>query len=430
MRYFTLVFICIFFSCSTENSITDKPTPNNNANVAKSILDKDIDIDTAIKNGDLLMQKQVTVSKFDSEVYAHDSKLIIDKGIGYCAYYGNDLKSGEAEKGQSVRLSVFNIKNPSERKVFDVFKENFNYKTLVTDPNLPCYTPVLFLTDEGKIRILSKVYEKNVQKYYYRDFSPDTETFSDPQICKLAIANSKELVDFDIFNVKSHLKYLFGNDYQLKSDYMFATSEPIKIENGSMIGLTVGIFTADWKADQGTTILLKTFDFGKTFECSGAPDSRKIDPKYSSQCVEGAFSFITGNDMIMIGRNSLGGIVECYSHDGGETFNIPISLNEYCGFNARATKPNLMKIKGGYLTMWNINESFGDYTDRTILDVRYSKDENMCNSKLKIRIKNAFGCHYPSLFVYNEEYYLTYTTDSRRFNKKSTGEIVFVKLDL
>jgi hypothetical protein len=429
MKYYIYILTLLLFSCSADSTVITPPIVKN-PDTVPSILDQDIDIDTAIKNGDLLMQKQVTVSKFDTEIYAHDSKLLIKDGIGYCAYYGNDSKSIESAKGQIVRLSIFDIKNPGRKEVYDVFKENYTYNSLTTDENQPCYSPVLFLTEENTIRVLSKVYEKKEQKYYYRDFSPITMTFSDPQICKLIIANSNELVDFNITNIKSHLKYLFGNDYQLKTDYMFADSEPLKTETCSIIGLTVGIFTADWKTDQGTTLLLKTNDFGKTFECTGAPDSRKIDPKYNNQFVEGAFNFISENEMIMIGRNSLGGILECYSHDNGQTFDKPIALNEYCGFNSRATKPNLVKIRGGYLSIWNLNENFGGYNDRTILDIRYSKDENLCNSKLKIRIKNAYGCHYPSLFVYNNEYYLTYTTDSRRFNQNSTGEIVFAKLEL
>jgi hypothetical protein len=274
------------------------------------------------------------------------------------------------------------------------------------------------------------VYEKGIQKYYYRDYYPLTKKFSEPQVCKLTIGNSKELVDFSIINIRKHLKYLFGNDYPIKMDYMFATSEPLKIGSSSLLGLTVGIFTVDWKTDQGTTVLLKTTDSGRTFQCIGAPDPRKIDTKYNSQFVEGAIDVKSGDEMIMIGRNSLGGILESYTYDGEKTFTSPISLNSYCGFNTRAAKPNFVKIKEGYLSLWNINEYFGGYTDRTVLDISYSKSIDLCNMKLKIRIKNSYGCHYPSFIVYNNDYYLTYTTDSRRFNRNGTGEIAFVKLEL
>jgi hypothetical protein len=420
MKYFLFVLAFVFVGCSTDNAV-----------ISQSILDKEIDINSAIKNGDLLMRKQVTVSKFDSEVYAHDSKLLIYNGIGYCAYYGNDSKSEEGDKAQSIRISVFDIKNPKERKIFDVFKEDYSYTTLKTDVNQPCYTPVIFVTEENKIRILCRISEKYIQKYCYRDFSPSTETFTDPQVCQLKEPNSENLVDFNISNIRSSVKFLFGEDYNLKTSFMFATSEPVKVNKSYFLGLTVGVFTADYKTDQGTTLLLKTNDQGKTFECIGAPDPRKISSEYNNQFVEGAFDFVNAKEIVMVGRNSLGGLFKSYSFDEGKSFDTPISLNDVCKFNTMAAKPNLIKIqKGGYLSLWNIKENFGNHNVRTVLDINYSADENICNSKLKIRIKNEFGCHYPSLFVYNNEYYLTYTTDSRRFNEKSTGEIVFVKLEL
>lgn len=422
MKYILYFFAFIFFSCSSDNIV-----------VSQSLLEKEISADEAINNGNLLMQKQYTVSKSESEVYAHDSKLLIYNGVGYCAYYGNDSKSAEADKGQSIRLSVFDINKPNSRKVFDVFKENFVYSTLKTDANQPCYTPVLFLTEDHKIRVLAKVYEKFVQKYYYRDFSPETGTFSEPQICKLTLPNSDQQVDFSLFNIVKGLKFYLGSEYNLKSDFMFATSEPVKIDEGYLLGLTVGVFTVDYKTDAGTTFILKTKDFGKSFECVGVPDPRKIVSGYNNQFVEGAFDFweSNNNEMVMIGRNSLGGILQSFSYDGGKSFDIPVALNDVCGFNTMASKPNLIKLKqGGYLALWNIKENFGTKNVRTVLDIRYSKTKNLCDSKLKIRIKNEFGCHYPSLFVYENECYLTYTTDTRRFNQNSTGEIVFVKLQL
>jgi hypothetical protein len=134
----------LFINCTTNSDLAS-------FNVSKvvampSILDSDIGTDEAINNGNLLMGKQVTVSKLDTEVYAHDSKLLIYEGVGYCAYYGNDSFSAEGAKGQSVRLSIFDIANPCQKEVFDVFKENYKYDTLITDANQPCYTPVLFLT--------------------------------------------------------------------------------------------------------------------------------------------------------------------------------------------------------------------------------------------------------------------------------------------
>lgn len=433
MKILFLISILFTFSNCSSNSILDNSTLNqpNNLPVAvldSTILERNIDTTSAIKFGKALIANQVTISRSETEVYAHDSKLVILNGIGYCAYYGNDTKSAESAIGQSVRLSVFDINNPSKRKVFDAFKENYTYPTLKTDLNQPCYTPVLFITDDNKIRLLCKVYVKNVQKYYYRDFSPETETFSDPQICKILAPASVNSVDFDMDNVRTHLKHLFGNDFKLNTDFMFATSDPVLTKKGAFLGLTVGRFTVDWKTDEGVTLILKTNDFGKSFECVSAPDSRKINSKFNKHFVEGAFDFIDENEVIMIGRNSIGGILKSDSFDGGINFSAPISLNDNCKFNTLGSKPQFMKINDGILSMWNTTENYGEYNYRTVLEIRYGKSNNICGNNTKILIKNLYGCHYPSLFKYENKYYLTYTTDSRRFNRSSTGEIVFVKL--
>ncbi|MET3127330.1 hypothetical protein ABID42_002445 [Arcicella rosea] len=418
---FTLIFfipltsVC-FSSCQGE------------ALVDTFLLDENISLPQAILHGNTLMGKQVAVSKYDGEIYAHDSKILISDGIGYCVYNGNDLSTQEGVAGQTIRLSVFNIDDPHKKKIFDVFKENVEYKTLKLDKNYPCYTPVCFLTEEKKIRVLCKVYVNLVQKCYFRDFDPKTETFSDPQVSKIKINSTNELIDFDILNVRKHLKYLFGEKYQLSTDFMFLSAEPLNKGNTSYMGLTIGVFSTNWIKDSGTTILLKTNDAGKTFDLIGAPDGSSIKSKYNSQFVEGAFIFNSENELIALGRNSLGGIMYTKSTDGGYKFETPYALNEECNFNTLASKMNFIKINNGYLSVWNTRENFGNTNSRTVLEIRYGSNPKVCNNPVKIVIKNEFGCHYPSIYKYNNKYYLTYTTDSRRFNRNSTGEIAFVKL--
>lgn len=417
---------CIFFlSCNGELSASYPPIiPQDTV-----FLEKNISEAQAVKYGDEIIAKQVPVSRFEGEVYAHDSKLLIYNNIGYCAYYGNDISTHEGVEGQAIRLSIFEIDNPGRRKVIDVFKEDESYNGLILNKKMPCYTPVLFVTGDKKIRILAKVYTGWQQKYFYRDYDPIAGTLSDPKICKLFIkSNLSAPVDFDINNVRSHLNFLFGKDYELSTEAMYATSEPVFRGDYTYIGLTIGRFTANWQTDQGTTILLRTKDFGETFEMLGAPDGRTINKKYSSQFVEAAFDFNESGGLLMLGRNGLGGMMLSYNSDLGNNFSQPISLNETCNFKILASKPNLIQYDDGIITVWNTTENVGTSNVRTTLEIRYGRDSNICNNPVKIKIKNQFGCHYPSIFKYNNAYYLTYTTDSRRFNRNSTGEIVFVKL--
>ncbi len=397
--------------------------------LSQSLLDTKVEPSMAIYIGNELIKSQKTISKIDAEVYAHDSKLLIHNGIGYCAYYSNHTSTNEGAGGQSVRLSVFDINNPvASKKIYDVFEESHVYSTVKLDKNTPCYTPVLFKTADGKIRILSKIYVNHVQKYYYRDFNPETATFTEPQVCKIGNSNSKEVSDFDLSNVKGQIKSSFNNNYKLSTDYMFATTDPVITDDGTYIGLTLGKFTEDWKTDEGTTVIMRTKDAGKSFEFIGTPYPINIVPKYNKQTVEGAFLFNNSNEVLMLGRNSIGGIFLTKSIDGGNTFSTPFSLNDSCSFTSVGSKMSFVKIRDGFLSAWNTSENFGKYNVRTVLEIRYGKNSNVCGNEAKIIIKNEFGCHYPSIYKYEDSYYITYTTDTRRLNKNSTGEIVFAKL--
>ncbi len=413
-----------FSSCKDDLSLSQQIYPKDT-----TFLDRDISEEQAIKYGNELISKQVTVSRFEGETYAHDSKLLIVDGIGYCAYYGNDKSKEEGVAGQSVRMAVFDIENPQNRVVYDIFKSGVNYNNGVYfDVTHPCYTPVLFKTSSGAIRVLSMVYQKGVSKYYYRDFDINTRSISDPKICKIRIDTSSS-IDFDISNVSKKLKTIL-KDYNLATEIMGIISEPVKVDNGFLIGITIGKFTANWQSDEGTTIIAKTDDEGQSFTLLGAPDSRRISNKYNSQSVEAAFVVKNENEIIMLCRNSLGGMVLSKSVDNGFTFSQPYSLNEACNFNIRAAKPNFIKIDDGYLTIWNTRESFISTTDRTVVEIRYGKNSEICGNKIKIKIKTPYGCHYPSICKYKDSYYLTYTCDTRKLSSNSTGEIAFVKLPI
>ncbi|MBB6002412.1 sialidase family protein [Arcicella rosea] len=432
MKKLILLVIVLLFNTLGFSSCKDDLSISSQVIIPKDtvLLEKNVTKEQAIQYGDELIKKQVAISKFEGEIYAHDSKLLIVDGIGYCAYYGNDASTQEGVAGQAVRLSVFDIENPRDKVVYDVFKSGVNYSNGIKfDDEHPCYTPVLFRTKEGSIRILSKVYQKGVSKYYYRDFDIKTKNISEPKICKI-VNDNLSLIDFDIVNVRKSLKVILGENYKLSTDFMFMTSEPVRNGDSFLIGLTIGKFTVNWQTDEGTTILMKTDNAGQSFTVMGAPDSRQIATKYCLQFVEGAFDLIdnNGKNMLLIGRNSLGNIMLSGSIDGGYTFTTPYSLNQACGYNTLASKPNLIKYNEGYLSIWNTTENANNYNYRTTLEIRYGKDPSMCGNPVKIKFRNQFGCHYPSLFRYKNNFYLTYTTDSRRFNRNSTGEICFIKL--
>jgi len=60
------------------------------------------------------MDQSQIVSKFTTELYAHQSSLRIVKGVGYAVYQCNETTPMENKDGQIARIAIFNILNPDE----------------------------------------------------------------------------------------------------------------------------------------------------------------------------------------------------------------------------------------------------------------------------------------------------------------------------
>lgn len=423
------------------DNITQIGWYNNNFYVAKSLTSKpywlkvEFNIETLseITLGNQLEKSRIIVSNNSSERFAHDSKLLCFNGKGYLAYYANDDSDIEGDKNQVVRLSVFNLDKMSDKKNFDVFKPNFSYSKIQTN-YLATYTPVIFLTKNNNIRILARLYVDNQESYYYRDFNPILNTFSEPRICRIKL-NDGKVETFTTSNVEKYIDKLFPTSYKLQTskNFMFIVSESVFKSNFQYLGLTIGEFTGDKYKNVGTTLLIRTGDDAETFELLGAPNPGDIDSRYNKQFVEGSFDFTSNNEISMLGRNDLCGLMVTYSIDGGKTFSKPISLNDEFGYNTKATKPLFKNLGDGrYLTMWNIQEDYFDnklgYGDRTVLDIRIGTNKNIVGNKVKARIRSYYGCHYPSIGEDISNYYITLTGDYRRITPKNVGDISITKI--
>jgi hypothetical protein len=382
--------------------------------------------------GDKLEKKRIIISDYN-EQFTHDSKIFIKDGVGYVAYYSNVLSKDEGEKNQAIRLVVFNLQNPLEKEFYNVFQPNYKYNSIKTD-YLAAYTPIIFLTKENKIRILGRLCVNFAERYYFRDFDPVTKELSEPELCKIKNKDNS-LVDFNTKNVEKYVNNLFGIDFVVpkNKNFMFLVSENVFKGDYLYVGLTLGEFTADKLQNTGTTLLMRTKDDGKTFECMGAPDPSKIDSKYNKQFVEGAFDFTGDNEITMLGRNDVAGLMISTSIDGGMTFSNPISLNDEYGLNTKASKPLFKNMgNGNFLTIWNTQENYIDpnagYSDRTVLDIRYGNNKNIQGNKLKARVRSYNGCHYPSIANYQNDWFLTLSGGYRKITAKNVSDISILQI--
>ncbi len=53
------------------------------------------------------------MSRFTTQLYAHQASLRIVKGIGYAVYQCNESTPEENKDGQVARMAIFHILNPT-----------------------------------------------------------------------------------------------------------------------------------------------------------------------------------------------------------------------------------------------------------------------------------------------------------------------------
>lgn len=387
--------------------------------------------------GNNIKATSLTVSNKEKELFAHDSRVLIDGDMAYVAYYSNDKSIAEGERDQTVRLSTFNVNNPSVKKVYSVFEPNTKYKDLTTSYDAT-YSPMIFLTKSKKIRILARVAVKGVEKYYYRDFDPFTNIFENPKLCKLKLDNSGDLLEFNNNNIVKYMQSKFGastSQYNKPSSIYFV-NEPVYHNGLIYLGLTVGQFSAIPENNFGTTLMMNTVD-AEVFNCLGAPIIKPTATNniITNQFVEGSFDFTGENEITILGRNDISGILLARSIDGGLTFSNPYSLNKEYGYNTINSKPYFKKIRENvFMTAWNVKSSYRDMktglTARNVLHIRCGSNKDILGNKVKIAFKTTDGCHYPSFFVGSDFLYMTYSLDKRRLSVANVGEIGYSRIKL
>ena len=404
------------------------PLSTSNPPFWKQVIDFSQNSD-AIIYGNSLIDRNITVSQIDSELYAHDSQVLIYNNVAYVVYMANQFYTSEGNNYQKISLSVFNITDPQNAEHFSIFESNTQYDSFKSDIG-PCYSPILLLTPGKCIRILGRMYVKGVQIYFYRDFNPLNNQISQPQLCMVKINSSGTLLEAS----QNTIKQIVGNLYPQgafsgQNNNFYMNENPISMNGNLFFSLTISDST------MGTTFVWESSDFGKTFQHVGEVDLNKVDTsKYTQQFTEGSFDSTGVNQLTMLCRNDKKGIFVTTSNDAGHTFSSPVSLNETYGYNTIGTRPVYRRTNGGnYLSMMNISDyiSDADYgeSDRTTLDIRYGPDREVGNNLIKLRIKCSVGCHYPGLSIFGDSYYMTTTRDIRMLTPKNVGDITIAELN-
>src|SRR6266478_2556046 len=157
------------------------------------------------------------VSKYTAEQYAHQSSLKIVKGIGYVVYQCNETTPDENVAGQTARLAIFNILNPTATARWIDVSGPDDSSNGITLTGKFVSGPMLHIVDKKTLRVffVGKAAGDTVsgERLLYKDYTIASGEISGLHQAKCTIGKKPESLDLSMPNVQKHLDFLFGEGF-------------------------------------------------------------------------------------------------------------------------------------------------------------------------------------------------------------------------
>jgi hypothetical protein len=162
-------------------------------------------------------QSQI-VSKYTTELYAHQTSMRIVAGIGYVAYQCNETSVEENVAGEIVRLAIFNILNPTATAHWVDVALPGETSGDITITGKAVASPMLHTVDDDTLRLFFGVRltgdSSPLHRILYRDYTISTGALSPLKQVRCTIAKKPgEQHDLALEAVQSHLSFLFGDEF-------------------------------------------------------------------------------------------------------------------------------------------------------------------------------------------------------------------------
>lgn len=380
-------------------------------------------------------QSQI-VSKYTTELYAHQSTLRIVKGMGYAAYQANDLTTKENAEGQVIRLAVFNILNPTSTAGWvDVCVpgENLNGVPLA---NTFVAGPILHTIGEDTLRIFftSRLPTDSAATFrvLYKDLAVATGAFSELRQARCTVArHADEEMDLAQPAVQRHLDFLFGAGTGAQFSKGISLTCDMVPFDGALYSTVQIKNSAGGKTLLLTNVLMRSQDEGATWELLGAPDPKLLsgDDAAVKILAEPVMTQDAKNVYLHLRSNTPahGYVLSKAEKKDLYKFDKPVTKWPYgvgrpaiCDFG----KPI------GIVAMFTAPtvQMGGTATTRNRCDV-VQIDRTYTHYNLAFPVVDYNAVNTPFICSYNDEMYVLYSTGKRRLTPKfGTSEIVFSKL--
>ena len=388
--------------------------------------------DGALSARSFVDQSQI-VSKYTTELYAHQSSLRIVKGIGYSVYQCNETTPEENKEGQIARMTIFNILNPTATAKWVDVSGPGDSSNGITIAGRFVSSPMLHRIDDDTLRIFfcsrSEGDAAPAYRVFLKDYTISTGTLSGLHQVRCTIAKQPETkLDLTQDAVQRHLDYLFGPGFGAQFGKGISTACDFVEFDGQFYSTIQIKNSQDGKTLLLTNILMRSSDQGATWELLGAPDPRLL-PGEVKILAEPAMTQDKKHIYLHIRSNVLeiGYVLTKASKSDLYTFDGPVTKWTY-GIG-RPTICDLGKPIGivAMFTAQSVPMG-GNNVTRNKCDV-VQIDPTYTTYTRAFSIVDYNAVNTPFMHLYNDEVYVTYSTGRRRLIPKfGTSEIVFSKL--
>jgi hypothetical protein len=377
------------------------------------------------------------VSKYTTELYAHQSSMRIVKGIGYVAYQCNEATTDENAAGQKARLAIFNLLNPTATASWVDISQPGDSSHDITLAGKSVMAPMLHTVGENTLRIFFVGRQADDSdpafRVLYKDYSLATGTLSELRQVRCTIGKTPgDVVDLTLPNVQAHLDHLFGPGTGAQFSRGISTACDMVPFDGHLYSAIQIKNSSDGKTLLLTNVLMRSDDDGATWQLLGAPDPRRLPGTLPADVKILAEPVITQNarHIFLHLRSNVqanGYVLTKTSKDDLYVFDTPVTKWAY-GIGRPAIGDYGKPI--GMVAMFTAASvpMGGISMTRNRCDV-VQIDRTYSTYTRAFSIVDYNAVNTPFMFKYNDEMYVCYSTGRRRLSPPfGTSEIVFAKL--
>lgn len=407
-----------------------------NAGVGRSRAAEPIAIPDGYASARSFVDQAQIVSKYATELYAHQSSLRIVKGIGYAAYQCNETTVEENKAGQIVRLAIFNILNPAaSAKWVDIATPGESSNEITLTGNFVA-SPILHTIGDETLRVFFSIRQAEegaaAYRVFFKDFSITEGKVGELRSVRCTIEkNHGETFDLSLQTVQRHLDFLFEPGLGAKfGNGLSPTCDMVNID-GQLYSTIQAKNSSEGKTLLMTNVLMGSYDNGANWHLFGAPDPRRLpgDDAAVKILAEPALSYDAENIYLHLRSNvrENGYVLAKAPRSNPYLFDAPVKKWTYgigrpaiCDFGKPIGLVALFTASSVPLGGKSLSRNRCDVVR---IDSSYSR------YTLAFPIVDSDAVNTPFISSYNDEMYVVYSTGRRRLSPPyGVSEILFTRL--